>query len=64
MVEEDYVSYLLRLRRTVRAGQSGWLATLEDTRTGDRVNLRLEELVTFLRNRLDAPADEEERRRR
>jgi len=64
MVEEDYISYLLRLWRVVRAGRPGWQASLEDTRTGERVNLHLEELVAFLQDRFGSPAHDEDRTRR
>ena len=46
---EDYASYLLRLRRSNRDGQSIWRASLESTRDGQRLEFAsVEALVAFL----------------
>ena len=64
MVEEDYISYLLRLWKVVRDGRPDWQASLESTLTGERVNLTLEDLVAFLEDRFGSSENQEERRRR
>ena len=44
-----YVSYLLRLWQSDGSGASGWRASLEDPRTGERVGFaNLEQLFAFL----------------
>lgn len=64
MAEEDYVAYLLRLWKTVRDGRPTWQASLENTRTGERVNLKLEDLIALLRDRCGPPESEQDSSRR
>jgi len=55
MPNDNYFSYLLRLWSVVQDGRPVWQASLESTCTGERVNLRLEELITFLQSRFGPP---------
>jgi hypothetical protein len=58
--EAEYVSYLLRLRRTRRDGSIVWQASLESTRTSKVSHFaNLTELLAFLAERFAAtgPAD-------
>jgi len=56
-VEENYVSYLLRLRKFEgEEGQDTWRASLECTRTGEQVHFTLEALLVFLGERF-GPAE-------
>jgi hypothetical protein len=63
---DSYFSYLLRLWRVVQDGQPVWQASLESTRTGERLNFGLEELVAFLQAHFGPPepGQPEERGRR
>ena len=46
---DNYVSYLLRLRRSDRDGQPIWRASLESTRDGQRLEFgSVEALIAFL----------------
>ena len=46
---DNYASYLLRLRRSDRAGQPIWRASLESTRDGQRLEFgSVEALIAFL----------------
>jgi hypothetical protein len=47
--QDDYASYLLRLRRSDQEGHSVWRASLESTRDGKRLDFgSVEELIAFL----------------
>lgn len=53
--QADYLSYLLRLRRTRSTGQTVWRASLESPHTGERLSFAsLEALFDFLRQQTDA----------
>jgi len=47
----NYRSYLLRLYKSERHGRPAWRASLESTRTGERVDFDLEGLLRFLGKR-------------
>lgn len=57
----DYASYLLRLWKAQRDGQTIWRASLECTQDGQRLNFpSLEALIAFLESR-SGPAGLEHR---
>jgi hypothetical protein len=50
--EDDYASYLLRLKRSDRNGRPTWRASMESTLDGQRLEFSgLEALVAFLEER-------------
>ena len=55
MAENGYVSYLLRLWRSEVAGRPEWRATLECTRTGERLTFSLEGLLAYLQAHFGTP---------
>ena len=60
MVEQDYISYLLRLWRAVRGGRPGWQASLECIHTGEQQTFSLEGLLAYLQSRY-GPAEQDHR---
>jgi hypothetical protein len=53
-----YLSYLLRLWRTLTAGEATWRASLENPQTGERRGFAsLDAMVAFLRQQIDLPPD-------
>jgi len=55
--QDDYASYLLRLRRSDRDGQRTWRASLESTLDGQRIEFAsVEALVAFLSARFGSSA--------
>jgi uncharacterized protein (DUF736 family) len=55
MENGDYVSYLLRLRKSEAHGRPTWRVTLESVQTGEQWNWGLEGLLAFLQARFGAP---------
>jgi hypothetical protein len=56
--QEDYASYLLRLRRSEHNGQAIWWASLESARDGQKlVFSNLQALIGFLEHRFGQADD-------
>ena len=55
---QRYLSYLLRLWQTTSGGELVWRASLEDSRTGDRMGFaNLDALFAFLRQQTGVKSD-------
>ncbi len=58
--DDAYLSYLVRLWREDRGGDTAWLASLESAETRERTYFAsLDELVLYLRERMAESQDKE-----
>jgi len=56
--DQDYISYLLRLRRVKEGDRDVWRASLQDPQSGERISFAsVDALVAFLRDQIKEPPD-------